>query len=195
MYTAVMNPLSHLMLSWLAADSLATNRRERFALTMAGIIPDADGLGALVDLARHDPLMPFYNRWHHVLGHGLPFALLVGLGCMTAGKRRGRLFLGGFLIFHLHLLCDLIGSRGPDGPWTVPWLSPVSDYLTLSLSWQWALNGWQNITIGITALALIFYSSWRKGQTPLEFISLRMDAALSETLRQRFGNPQSVTRN
>lgn len=48
-----------------------------------------------------------------------------------------------FLTVILHIVCDLIGSRGPDGyDWPIFYLYPVN--VTYSLSWagQWQLNAW-----------------------------------------------------
>ena len=46
-----------------------------------------------------------------------------------------------FISFHLHLLCDLIGARGPDGDqWPIPYLKPFSNSVQLAWHGQWALN-------------------------------------------------------
>ena len=53
-----------------------------------------------------------------------------------------------FISFHLHLLCDLIGARGPDGDqWPIPYLKPFSNAVQLTWHGQWALNAWQNFVI------------------------------------------------
>ena len=73
-----------------------------------------------------------------------------------------------FLSFHLHLLCDLAGSRGPDGDsWPIPYLKPLSNAVQLSWRGQWALNAWQNIIIIIAMLSLTLWIGYRSGSSPL----------------------------
>jgi hypothetical protein len=99
-----------------------------------------------------------------------------------------------FISFHLHLLCDLIGARGPDGDeWPIPYLKPFSNSLQLSWHAQWALNAWQNFVITGLLLVATLWIAWRYGSSPLELISEPANQALTRTLRQRFHrtSPQS----
>jgi hypothetical protein len=51
---------------------------------------------------------------------------------------------------------------------------------------QWKLNSWPNLTL---TAALIFHAlrhAWRRGVSPLEFISTKANAVLVQTLRRRF---------
>jgi hypothetical protein len=92
-----------------------------------------------------------------------------------------------FISFHLHLLCDLIGARGPDGDqWPIPYLKPFSNTLQLTWHGQWALNGWQNFLITGFLLVATFWIAHRHGDSPLELISEPANQALTRTLRQRF---------
>jgi LexA-binding, inner membrane-associated putative hydrolase len=92
-----------------------------------------------------------------------------------------------FVSFHLHLLCDLIGARGPDGDqWPIPYLKPFSNTLQLTWHGQWALNAWQNSLITGFLLLATFWIAWRYGNSPLELISDPANQALTRTLRQRF---------
>ena len=92
-----------------------------------------------------------------------------------------------FISFHLHLLCDLIGARGPDGDqWPIPYLKPFSNTLQLTWHGQWALNGWQNFVITGFFLAATFWIAWKYAASPLELISHPANRALTQTLRQRF---------
>jgi hypothetical protein len=92
-----------------------------------------------------------------------------------------------FISFHLHLLCDLIGARGPDGDqWPIPYLKPFSNALQLTWHGQWALNGWQNFLITGLFLVTTFWIAWKYAASPLELVSQPANQALARTLRQRF---------
>ena len=45
-----MSPLTHLVGSWLVAVATTNNPRDRKLVTLAGVLPDADGLGAVADV-------------------------------------------------------------------------------------------------------------------------------------------------
>jgi inner membrane protein len=92
-----------------------------------------------------------------------------------------------FISFHLHLLCDLIGARGPDGDqWPIPYLKPFSNSVQLTWHGQWALNAWQNFVITAFFLLATFWIAWRYAASPLELVSEPANQALTQTLRQRF---------
>jgi hypothetical protein len=44
-----MSPATHLFASWLIAARNTTNRRDCRLVALAGILPDVDGLGLLID--------------------------------------------------------------------------------------------------------------------------------------------------
>ena len=122
-------------------------------ITLAGVIPDIDGLGIIPELlTRHSehPLL-WFSDYHHQL-HNLAFGLLVTAVAFGLAKQKWKTGLLVLLSFHLHLFEDLIGARGPDGDqWPIPYLWPFSHGGGLTWSGQWALNAWPNfaITIGI----------------------------------------------
>jgi hypothetical protein len=92
-----------------------------------------------------------------------------------------------FISFHLHILCDIIGARGPDGDqWPIPYLKPFSNAQQLTWHGQWALNAWQNFVITGLFLVATFWIAWRYGNSPLELISEPANQALTRTLRKRF---------
>ena len=92
-----------------------------------------------------------------------------------------------FISFHLHLLCDLIGARGPDGDqWPIPYLKPFSNAIQLAWHRQWALNAWQNFAITGTFLLVTFWLAWRYCSSPVELVSQSANRALTQTLRTRF---------
>ncbi len=79
-----------------------------------------------------------------------------------------------FISFHLHLLCDLIGARGPDGDqWPIPYLKPFSNSVQLAWHGQWALNAWQNFAITGFLLLVTFWIARKYGSSPVELVSER----------------------
>jgi hypothetical protein len=67
-------------------------------------------------------------------------------------RERGRVALLALLVFHLHLLCDLVGSRGPSPSdlWPILYLGPFSRQPAWFWKCQWRLDGWQNRIITVT---------------------------------------------
>ena len=73
-----MNPVTHLLVGWMVANSAELNRRERAAVAIAGVIPDLDGLGAPVEALTKNwerPLL-WFSDYHHML-HNVTFAAAV----------------------------------------------------------------------------------------------------------------------
>jgi len=192
-----MNPITHLFAGWLAANAAGLDRRDRMIVTAASVAPDIDGLGLVVDFATHSGNTPtqWFAEYHHVLTHNLIFALIVaGTSLIAAKQRRLTVFLVLF-VFHLHLLADMVGGRGPapEGyQWPIPYLWPISDAVSLSWRGQWELNAWPNFVITIVALMLTIFLAWRRGYSPLEIVSRKADSAFVTTLRNRFGDHNSV---
>src|SRR5215470_173296 len=111
-----MSPVTHFLTGWIAANaSTNLDHRSRILVTLAAVAPDLDGLGIVPELltaGSNHPVL-WYSSYHHVLCHNLAFGLLLGLGACVIGARwfTGLLAL---MSFHLHVACDVIGSRGPD---------------------------------------------------------------------------------
>lgn len=186
-----MSPITHLLVSWTLADATCRDARERAIVTWAGVLPDVDGLAVLADLASgllgHGGTF-FYPRYHHMLIHGLPAALAFAALAAVLATRRARTALLAFLAVHLHLLCDLVGSRGPgaDDLWPIAYLEPLSSRLTVTWAGQWPLNAWPNLALTVLLLALVFVRAVRRGYSPLGLVSRRADAAFVAALRGRF---------
>jgi len=186
-----MSPVTHGLLSWLAARGLPLERRDRVLVTAAGVAPDLDGIGLLIGFLIGGPAMAhdLFSAWHHRYGHLLLGALIATALVAWLARRRPLAALAAFAVFHLHLLCDLVGGRGPDGhQWPMPYLWPVADW-NWAWSGQWALNAWPNFAITGAALLTIAYLAWRAGASPLECLSRRLDDGFVTALRQRFGMP------
>jgi len=162
-------------------------------VALAGVVADLDGLGVIAEIGTRGSARPlaWFSDYHHVLGHNVGAALVVmALAVCLARRRLLVAALSGFA-FHLHLLGDVLGGRGPDGyAWPVPYLLPFSDAWQIAWSGQWALNAWPNFAITGGALALAFLVAWKKGISPLEIVSSRANAALVAALRRRFGKPR-----
>src|SRR5438270_9877871 len=163
-----MSPVTHFLAGWMVAQ-FGRTPRERALIAIAGVAPDLDGVGIVPEvLTAHSshPLM-WFSEYHHVLGHNIGFAI----ACLVAAYflcRSWKTAALVFVSFHLHLFCDLIGARGPDGyQWPLPYLSPFSSRLQLIWHGQWALNAWPNFVITFALLLATFYLAWRRGFSPL----------------------------
>lgn len=185
-----MHPITHLLASWTVASIPRLESRDRAVITLAGISPDFDGVGIVAELAtRHSeqPLL-WWSKYHHVIGHNLTFGIVISIMVVTIAKRRLLTTALAFFVFHLHLLCDLIGSRGPDGfQWPIPYFYPYLQNLELIWSSQWALNAWPNLVLTIILMTITGYLAWKRGFSPLEIISKRVDRVVVKTFRNRFG--------
>jgi hypothetical protein len=203
-----MSPVTHFLAGWLLAEvspGLLT-RREKTLVVAAAVAPDLDGLGLLPELlTRHSsqPLL-WFSRYHHAL-HTLGFALICAVAALLIAGPLANFTFGPsiqgrqlssrplltaalvFMSFHLHLLCDLMGSRGPDGDqWPIPYLQPFSNALQLTWRHQWALNGWQNFIFTGLLLLTTLWIAWRFESSPLELVSPRANHGLIQALQHRF---------
>jgi hypothetical protein len=187
-----MSPVTHILLSWSIANTCRIGRRERAFVTIAGIIPDFDGAGLVLDLFTGGPgqSSSLWDKYHHVLGHNIGFGLILCLLAFAFSTRRRLTGLLVLLSFHLHLLGDLLGSKGPDGyQWPIPYLLPFSDAWQWIWAGQWQLNAWPNFAVTVGAGLFTFYVAWQRGVSPLEMISTKANSAFVSTLRNRFGQP------
>lgn len=184
-----MNPITHFLVGWCLANSAQIESRDRAWVTLAGVLPDLDGLGAVVDLASRGSSWEteLYVDYHHVLGHGLVACL--ALTALAAWRTR-RPWVSAPLValsFHLHLLGDLVGSRGPDGyQWPLPYLAPFDPSVQLTWSGQWGLASWQNTLVSLLLIALTLWLARRRGFSFLELLWPRGDRELVKALRRRF---------
>ncbi len=184
-----MSPITHFLAGWAVAQAPGLNPRERIAIATAGAIPDLDGLGVVVDFLTRNSAHPtnWWGDYHHVLGHGLLFCFVCVALAFFIAKHRWRAALLVALSFHLHLLGDLVGARGPEGEqWPIHYLWPFSERGQWIWSGQWALNAWPNFLITGVLLFLTFLWARNKGFSPLETLSPKAEAAFVLAIRQRF---------
>jgi membrane-bound metal-dependent hydrolase YbcI (DUF457 family) len=183
------NPITHFLAGWAVANSAELSPRERSLVAVAGVICDADGLGIVADFLTRDSAQPadWWGRHHHVLGHNLLFAVIVSALALLLASQKWKTAALALASFHLHLLGDLIGARGPDGDqWPIHYLWPLSGDMQLTWSGQWALNAWPNFAITGALLVGAFYLACKRGYSPLEMLSASADAAFVAALRRRF---------
>jgi len=183
-----MSPVTHFLTGWVFANSARLDRRDRALVALASVAPDLDGLGIIPELlTRHSthPLL-WFSLYHHAL-HTLVFAVVIAMIGFLLATRRWKVSFLALVSFHLHLIEDLAGSRGPDRyQWPIPYLKPFSTAFELTWQGQWGLNAWQNVVITSALLLITFWLAWRKGFSPLEMVSPKADAVFVATLRNRF---------
>ena len=182
-----MSPVTHFFTGWVLANCARLECRDRALVTIACVVPDVDGLGIIPQILTANsahPLM-WFSLYHHSL-HTLISALVFAGLAFAVARRKWLTAILVLLSFHVHLLEDVLGSRGPDGySWPIPYLKPFS---ALQLAWhgQWALNAWPNALI--TAL-LILVSLWlarQRGFSFMEIFSRKADVGLVAWLHLRF---------
>jgi hypothetical protein len=189
-----MAPTTHLLASWILAAKTTDNPRDCRLVTLAGVLPDVDGLGYVVDVFnsvfRHKQT-EYYQAYHHLWLHGAPGALVVTAVLVCFARRRARVAIFALLAYHLHLLCDLIGSRGPDASdiWPIFYLAPLrlhSTWLRTHSVWswkyQWPLFGWQNGVISVALFVWAMAMTLRRGDSIIGVFSRRADALFVGTL-------------
>ena len=186
-----MSPITHLLGSWLIASVTTDNPRDRKLVTLAGILPDADGFGMLADIA--DATMSgkelsfqYYQKYHHVLLHGWPGAILVVAALVFFARDRLRVALLCLLTFHLHLLCDLLGSRGPSPSdlWPICYGAPFFRHPTWFWKGQWRLDGWQNQCVSLVVVLLSLWLAAKRGYSVMELVGRRVDAVFVGVLQK-----------
>jgi len=182
-----MHTATHLFASWLVADMVSKNNRERLSLTVSGLVPDMDVLPAAVTAITGgtQKMAETYQQYHHVLAHNFTMALIVVCVALIINKGKYRVAFWAFIIFHIHLLADILGSAGPNRSiWAIKYLFPVSQKEVL-FQGQWALNSWQNIIITIVLMAGIIYTAKIKGYSLVSLLSKRVDRIFVETIKNR----------
>ncbi|WP_247684566.1 metal-dependent hydrolase [Pseudoalteromonas luteoviolacea] len=170
-----MAPVAHLLFSWLTTVKLVKNRRERALVSSAGVLPDIDGIGLVVDWITDKT--NYYAMYHHYIGHSIYSALLISTLLVLLSKTQRKLvFLLSFFLVHFHIFLDIIGSKGPDGnQWPVYYLYPVDSSFNITWSGQWELNAWQNQLFMLVLLIFSIYIAVTRKLTFLEIFSEKLN--------------------
>lgn len=183
-----MSPVTHFLTGWVLGSAAGLNRRGRAVVTVAAVIPDVDGLGVIVELlTRHsqNPLL-WFSEFHHHL-HTLFFALIVSVCAFLISENSWVGAVFAFASFHLHLLEDLVGSRGPDGfGWPIPYLLPFSSRWSWTWQGQWQLNAWPNVVLTVGLILVTLWIAVSRGFSPMELFSRSADQTVVSALRKRF---------
>jgi hypothetical protein len=180
-----MSPVTHFFTGWVLANAVNLDRRDRAVVTVAAVIPDLDGLGILPELLTRRSAHPllWFSQYHHTL-HTLLFAVVVAGVSYGVARRRGLTAMLAFGAFHVHLLEDLVGSRGPDGyEWPIPYLRPFTERWTWAWHGQWALNAWPNLVFTMALLLATLWLARKRGFSPLDLFSPRADRAVVAAIR------------
>lgn len=185
-----MSPITHFLMGWAVANTVPSlTKRERAFVTLASVVPDVDGLGIIAETLTQNSSHPlnWWSEYHHTLGHNIGFALLVSVMAAVFSRQQLKVLLLSLLSFHLHLIGDLVGARGPDGDqWPIPYLLPFTNHMQLTWSGQWALNAWPNVVITAALIATTVVLARARGFSPLEMFSIKADSAFIRVLRSRF---------
>jgi inner membrane protein len=184
-----MSPLTHLLASWIVAARTTDNLRDRRLVTLAGVLPDLDGLGIVVDIANGALVRGnwyYYPEYHHWLAHGLPAALLCSAVLAGFARRQWRVFALALIVFHLHLLCDLAGSRGPGANdfWPIYYLGPFSRNPMWIWKHQWALDSRPNRLITMSLFGWSLWLAVRRGDSFVGVFNRRVDRVFVGVLRK-----------
>ena len=185
-----MSPITHLLASWVVAVNATDNPRDCRVVALAGLAPDLDGLGLVIDMVRnavnHTESFHYYQMYHHSLLHGLPGAVVVAGLAATFARRHLRVGLLVLLTFHLHLLCDLLGSRGPEPGdlWPIFYLAPFSNSPMWLWRGQWRLDGWQNQLITFALLFWMAGIALKRGESVVRIFNQRADRVFVAALRK-----------
>jgi len=170
---------------------VTNNPRDRKLVTLAGIIPDADGLGMVVDvglglISGQEVTFRYYQQFHHLLMHGWPAALAVAALLAGFARNRARVFVFGLLTFHLHLVCDLIGSRGPSPSdlWPICYSEPLFPHPIWIWKGQWRLDGWHNQSVFLVVFLVALWLATRRGYSFLELAGRRVDTVFVGVLQK-----------
>jgi len=166
----------HLAISWLIGHRLP-DRRDRRLVTWAGVLPDLDALSLVGGAAA-------YSEYHHVVTHGVVAAVAVTTVSTAVARQRRKVLLLSFLAFHVHLICDLLGS-GRD--WPIVYFYPFSRH-EFYTPYGWPLASPQNACVWLAAVALTLWIGIQRGRTFAEaFLPARADARVVKALRDIYG--------
>lgn len=185
-----MSPITHFLVGWAGLEGRQGADRDKALVVLAGLAPDLDGLGIIVDFATRMLGLPetdYYQMFHRMYGHALPAALAIAAVAAALAVHKVSVSVWAFVSVHLHFLCDVLGSRGsaPEDIWGIYYLAPFSKAWEIAWPGQWPLVSWQNMVITAVLLAVVMLRASKTGYSPLRLVSTRADTLAVSTLRQR----------
>ena len=184
-----MSPETHFLMSWIVAAKTTNNPRDCRLVTLAGVLPDVDGLGLLLDgmnQALWHRRSFFYEHYHHLLLHGIFGAGLISLLLAAFARQRWRVAWVSFFLVHLHLLCDFVGSRGPspEDLWPIFYFGPWNKNSMWIWKGQWRLDGWQNKIVSVGCFLGSLWIATEVGHSFVGVFSRRADRVFVQVLCQ-----------
>lgn len=184
-----MYPETHLLASWVIGAKTTDNARDCRLVALAGILPDADGLGLIADgLGRALGWKQtfYYAHYHHYLLHGAFGAILITALLTLFARRKWRVALLSLAVFHLHLLCDFVGSRGPspEDLWPIFYLGPFDKDPMWIWKGQWRLDAWPNRVLSIVLFLWALCLAVPRGYSFVGVFSRRLDQTFVQVLRK-----------
>ena len=188
-----MNPETHLLASWVIGAKGTDNARDCRLVALVGILPDADGLGLVADgLGRALGWKQsfFYQHYHHFLLHGALGAILIPVLLTLFARQKWRVALLSLAVFHLHLLCDFVGSRGPspEDLWPIFYLGPFDKDPMWIWKGQWRLDAWPNRVLSIALFLWALWLAVQKGYSFVGVFSRRLDQTFVQVLRKWYAS-------
>ena len=184
-----MSPETHLLASWIIAAKTTNNARDCRLVTLAGILPDADGLGLIADLVNSSfrgKETHYYAYYHHYYLHGALGGILIAALAACFASHRWRVALLALLVFHLHLLCDFVGSRGPapEDLWPIFYFGPFDKDPMWVWKGQLRLDGWFNRYLSAALFVWALWMPVRLGHSVVGVFSRRADQVFVGVLRK-----------
>ncbi|GHU25576.1 hypothetical protein FACS189497_13420 [Betaproteobacteria bacterium] len=184
-----MSPVTHFLVGWVGFESCLRHQRDRTLVCLAGLAPDLDGAGIVIDLFNQLAGLAetgFYQDWHRLYGHGISAAIVLTLLAAAVAHDRLRVAAAAFINVHLHFLCDLLGSRGStvDDLWGLYYFGPWNVADEIVWRGQWQLVSWQNTLISVVLMFILLERASRKGYSPLGCVSPRADQVFITVLRR-----------
>jgi hypothetical protein len=90
------------------------------------------------------------------------------------------------LVFHLHLLCDIAGSRGPDPDdlWPIYYFGPLNKNVMWIWKGQWRLDSWFNEILSVVLFVWSLRIAVQRGYSFVGVFSRRLDEKFAGVLRQ-----------
>jgi hypothetical protein len=184
-----MSPATHLFASWVIAAKTTDNPRDCRLVTLAGILPDLDGLGLIPDVATralgYRGTM-YYEHYHHFLLHGIYGGIAIAMLLACFARHRWRVLLLALLVFHVHLLCDLVGSRGPEPEdlWPIFYDGPFNKNWMWLWKGQWQLDAWRNRILSAVLFVWSLQIAVQLGYSFVGVFNRRLDEKFVGVLRQ-----------
>lgn len=164
-----MSPIVHGMVAWLVAMLFAKQVNDRRLITIAGVVLDIDGIFILFNHSS-------YVEFHHTFGHSFVFGILVAITACALSVDRVKVFFGALAAFSLHLAADILVTN-----WSVSVLYPISDY-RLAVGQDPFIVAIIYPATFFVCLGLILFIAYRKGFSPIEFVSEKLDRLLISAL-------------